>query len=211
MPPVLSKLAVSASRFLETGSASLGELAQVLEQRLACRWSAGPPTTAASPSARAPGVDGLENGPELPDEAVQVGRGAAEVGDHGRDLARRSAPRSSIERLQLAQEAAAAARSRDEVVAPLRGRLAGLVRLADEARDAAARSRASGASAWSESTRQPAQHPVLAGEDPQHLVGLAQRRVRPVDHLVQLRAAAGEAGAELVDQDREPLAVRAAA
>ena len=70
-----------------------------------------------------------------------------------------------------------------------------------------ARSRASGSSAWSPSRREVGERLVLAREDLQHLVGLAQRRVRAVDDLVQLGAAAGQRGAELVDQEREPLAV----
>ena len=48
---------------------------------------------------------------------------------------------------------------------------------------------------------------VLVGQDREHLVGLAQRRVGAVDDLVQLVAAAGQAGAELAQQDREALAV----
>src|SRR3712207_8253638 len=44
----------------------------------------------------------------------------------------------------------------------------------------------------------------------QHLVGLAQRRDGPADGLVELVGAAADAGAQLAEDDREPLAVRPA-
>ena len=67
--------------------------------------------------------------------------------------------------------------------------------------------------AHSASTRSPDRAPsasrrVLVGQDRQHLVELAQRRVRAADHLAQVLAAPREPGAELVQDDREALAVR---
>ena len=51
---------------------------------------------------------------------------------------------------------------------------------------------------------------VLAAQDRERLGQLAQRRVRAADHLVQLLGAAGQAGAELVEDQPEALAVGAA-
>ena len=55
---------------------------------------------------------------------------------------------------------------------------------------------------------QPRQHLVLVRQDLQDLVGLPERRVGPVDHRVQVRAARRQARAELVEDQREPLADR---
>ncbi len=65
---------------------------------------------------------------------------------------------------------------------------------------------ANGASALSESTASFGEHVVLAGEDRQHAVEFLQRGVGPFDHFVQVAPAAGEAGAEFVDDDRQALA-----
>ena len=43
----------------------------------------------------------------------------------------------------------------------------------------------------------------------QHAVGLAQRRAGAADDVVDVLGAAGDAGAELVEDDPQPLAVRA--
>ena len=48
---------------------------------------------------------------------------------------------------------------------------------------------------------------VLAREDAQHVAELAQRRVGPPDHGVEVAAAAGHARPELAEDDRQPLAV----
>ena len=58
------------------------------------------------------------------------------------------------------------------------------------------RSRASGASTASPLLARLASCWFCCGEDRQDAVGLAQRRVGPVDHLAEVLAAAGEAGAE---------------
>ena len=72
----------------------------------------------------------------------------------------------------------------------------------------ASRSRASGASDRV-GVDAPAARASLfwRGEDREHLVDLAQRRVGAADDLVEVLAAAGQAGAELVEDDRQPLAV----
>ena len=68
------------------------------------------------------------------------------------------------------------------------------------------RSRASGASTRSSRGRgRPA--PVLAGQDLHDPVGLLQRRVGVADRLAQRLALAGEARPQLVEDDRQPLAV----
>ena len=48
---------------------------------------------------------------------------------------------------------------------------------------------------------------VLAREQSQHLVDLAQRGVGAPDHLVEVLAAAGEPDAQLVEDDRQALAL----
>ena len=58
--------------------------------------------------------------------------------------------------------------------------------------------------------RELAEHLVLAREDREHLVGLPQGGVGAMDDLAQLLAAAGDADAELAEQDRQPLALRPA-
>ena len=48
---------------------------------------------------------------------------------------------------------------------------------------------------------------VFLGEDPQHLVGLAQSRVGALDDRGEIVAPRGEAGAEVVDDQAEALGV----
>jgi hypothetical protein len=52
------------------------------------------------------------------------------------------------------------------------------------------------------------EHLVLLGEDREHAVGLAQCGARAADRLVEVVAVARDRGAQLVDQDAEPLADR---
>ena len=63
----------------------------------------------------------------------------------------------------------------------------------------------------SESRARSDEHLVLRREQREDLVDLLERRVGAADDLVELGAAAGEAGAELGDDQREPLAGRAGA
>ncbi len=67
--------------------------------------------------------------------------------------------------------------------------------------------RRTGASARSESSARFDERLVLRGEDAEHLVEFAQRRVRAADDRVQVAPAPGQAGAEFVDDDREALAL----
>ena len=53
--------------------------------------------------------------------------------------------------------------------------------------------------------REVLEHAVLVAEDREDLVGLLQRRVGVADRLAQLRPAARDGGAELVEDDRQPL------
>ena len=76
--------------------------------------------------------------------------------------------------------------------------------------DAACAPGASGASTVSESVASWASDVVLAGQDLEHLVGVAERRVGAVDDRVEVRAARRQAGAELVEDHRQPLADRLA-
>ena len=53
--------------------------------------------------------------------------------------------------------------------------------------------------------REVGEHIVLGGEDVQDLVGLLQRRVGAVDGLRERLAVGGQAGAELIDDQRQAL------
>ena len=54
--------------------------------------------------------------------------------------------------------------------------------------------------------RQTRQLPALLGQDVQHPVGLAKRRIGSVDHLAEVLAASGEPGPQLVEDQPEPVA-----
>ena len=202
-----------------------GELVEVAATAAAPAWRRrrGPGSAAACAAApgrpvsqrvaearRATAVAAVENGPSCSISAADVvgptrlrlratgvaWRGeAAEVGHQRRQLAQEARAGAGCRRSMSARRSAVAS----PVALACTMKSATLLLLARERRE-----RAVGVA------RELGQHPVLAGEDGEHLVGLAQRRVGAVDHLVQLLAAAGEAGAELVEQDRQPLAVRAA-
>ena len=73
--------------------------------------------------------------------------------------------------------------------------------------DTCARSRASGAERRVRVAGEVGQRAVLRREQREDLVGLLERRVGAADDLVELLAAAGQAGAELGDDQRQPLAV----
>ena len=87
--------------------------------------------------------------------------------------------------------------------------LGGLGRLARPARDVLADRLDGGADAVG-ALDELGDQPVLAAQDRDRLVGLAQRRVGAADDLVQVLRAAGQAGAELGEDDPEALAVGAA-
>ena len=94
-----------------------------------------------------------------------------------------------------------AARSR----APLGGRLRDRGSSCAIAPLTCRRSRASGARIVSRVDRQLLQRRVLATRGSEHLVDLLQRRVGAPDDRVEVLAAAGDAGAELVEDQRQPL------
>ena len=206
MPPVSSKLAVSASRSSPTGLGLLAEprrswiSGRALDQRRPAELER---VAEAREGSRAP------LGETCPAPRIRRPRSGAAAPRSAED--RRALVGEPLEvghqRPQLAQEGRQPVDAAADVVAALGGGLRGLVGLDDEVGDTCSRSRASGAERRVGVARQPREHAVLAGQDREHLVGLAQRRVGAVDDLVELLAAAGEAGAELVEQDREALAV----
>ena len=69
------------------------------------------------------------------------------------------------------------------------------------------RLRASGSSARVAVARQAGELAVLESEDVEHPVGLAQGRVGAVDHLAEVVAPRGEAGAEVVEDQAEAVAI----
>ena len=151
---------------------------------------------------------GLRERAERLHHLVEVGRDVAEVGEHRRRLVRQRAE-ADHRRLELAQEGRQALDVGLEVVTALGGGLRHLARLVDEGGDVAAlarerRERGVGV------TREVGQDLVLRGEQREDLVDLLERRVGAADDLVELGAAAGDAGAELREDQRQPLPVRQA-
>ncbi len=69
------------------------------------------------------------------------------------------------------------------------------------------RLRASGSSTRVAVAREAGELAVLEGEDVEHPVGLAQGRVGAIDHLAEVVAPGGEAGAEVVEDQPEAVAV----
>jgi hypothetical protein len=178
------EVADQRARALERGAADVGGVAERAER----------------------GNRRLRERAELTDEAREVRRGAARVGEHRRELVG-DLLEVREHRPQLAQVARQPLEGPLDVGAALGGRLGGLVGVVDEAGDAVA-----AGGEWRQHAvglaREAGERAVLVGQDREHAVGLAQRGVRAVDRLVQLVAAAGERRAELVQDQREPLAVR---
>ena len=165
---------------------------------------AGVPTSAASPSDSNAGMPACANGPSSADEAVDRRRLRAEVGEHGRRLVgERAEPLHR--RAQLAQERGQALDVGLEVVAALGGRLGHLGRVLQRRGDplALARQRRQHRVAVD---GERCERLVLRGEDLEDLVDLLERRVGAADDLVEVVAAAGDARAELVEDDRQPRA-----
>jgi hypothetical protein len=111
-------------------------------------------------------------------------------------------------RAQLAQEGREALQLAAQVVAALGAGPGGVARLGDEPRD------------LGPPVGEPAHDALrvggevgddaaLVGEDGQHLVRLAQRRVRAPDRLVEVGTASGQRRAQLAEEDREALPVGA--
>ena len=207
IPPVSSRL--------------FGEVVEVDRRRaeLACRAAPGPGSAGARGSApggrararrRGSGTTRATASASVPwrlDQAAERRaprrRGRRSSGVPWSAKPSRSAISGRSSREEVRQQLDAAA----DVVAALGGGLRRSRWPARRSRRTRSRSRASGPSTASEFARQPGQLAVLVGEDREHLVGLAQRRVGAVDDLVELLAAAGQAGAELAQQDREALPV----
>ena len=205
MPPVSRKDSSTSRRFMPTGRTAF---ASARRSAITGRASvtAGVPVLAASPSESTAGIAACENGPRRRTTLLMSGARAPRSDEHRRRLVgERAEPLHR--RLELVQER----RQRLDVVGRARPRRSAValatsleLRIALATR---ARSRASGARIVSELTASCSSTRVLLGQDLEHLVGLAQRRVGAPDDLVEVRAAAREPGAELVEDQRQPLAL----
>ena len=167
--------------------------------------SAGPPTSAAAPSDWKAGMPACEKGPSSLMKRLIDGASAPRSVSTG-VIWSASPPRLLHRRLELAQEGRQLGDVLLEVAGALRGGLRRDVGLRDEVGDlgpvAGQRSEDRVAVA-----RQVGEHAVLVGEDGEDLVGLLERRVGVGDRLAQVAAAPGQAGAQLVEDDGQPLAV----
>ena len=168
--------------------------------------SAGPPTSAAAPSDCSAGMPACENGPELLDEAVDRRRLLAEVGQHRRHLV--GQPAEALHRRRAARAGRPAAWRCSARGRRARSAVAWLATLA-----CVTKSATFGAVAGQRREDRVAVAARLAStrfwrarivED---LVGLLERRVGVADGLAQVAAAPGQAGAQLVEDDRQALAV----
>ena len=154
------------------------------------------------------GPRGLGERAEQGEERVEVGRGARGRREQ-RDLLVGQVLEARHRGRQLVEEAGQLVEGLAQLLAPGGGDLGGLARLDDEARHLLL--------ARLELGRRPCRsrdevldHRVLVAEDLQHLAGLAQARVGALEHLLEVLGPAGEAGAELVDDQPQALAVGAA-
>ena len=198
---------------------ALGELVEVLRRRAELRRRACPGPGSAAARGSAPGgprssasprlgKDSRDASASVPCALIRRPRsGAAAPRSVSSGVPWSARPsRSTISRRSFAQEAGQQVEPRRDVAAALGGGLAGLVGDHDEVREVLALARQR-RERLSESRASRTRRPVLLGQDGQHLVGLLQRRVGAVDDLVEVLAAAGEAGAQLAQQDREALPV----
>ena len=182
----------SSSRFSETGAELLAELVQVLDQRArldqrrAGRARARRRGSGSSRARRRRACPAPRSG----------GRGRARP-RRGRRAAAcpgRRSPRGPPSAARArARKSGSSSIPRRDVAAALGGGLAGLVGLDDEVGEALALARQRLERRWSEFAASRASSRFWLGEDLQHLVGLAQRRVGAVDDLVQLLAPARRA------------------
>ena len=148
---------------------------------------------------------GLRERPEPVEEVRDLPRRRVEVLQRRRlavgDLAERL-----HRRLQLLEEAGELLQARRDLGPPLGRCLRRVVRLHHEAADVLA----VGGEVADDRVGvdgQVLQRPVLVAEQREDLVRLAQRRDRAADRGVELRAAPGDARAELRDDDPQPLAL----
>ena len=201
-PPVLRRDLRMALRLAATGLAARVNWPSWLTIGLNA-LVAGMPACAAMPRLRIAGRDAVENGPSCSMSWLMAGACACRSWSSGtissdspltRARVGRSCVRNGGRSWRLARSAA------------LRSAVAWLTVLALTTKSATCwRWAASGARTMSELTREVGEHLVLVGEDAQDLVGLLQRRVRAVDGLRERLAVAGQAGAELVDDQRQAL------
>ena len=139
------------------------------------------------------------------DEVVDgLGVGAKVAQQRRRLVGQRTEPHHR--RLELVEELRQRLDVGGQVPAPLRGGLGDIARVADRAGHALAVARQRLEHSVGVD-RELLEHGVLVGQDLEHLVGLAQRRVRPPDDLVEVAAAPGHRGAELIEDQRQPLAL----
>ena len=167
--------------------------------------SAWSPTSAASPSDVSAGVAAALNGPSCLMTWLICGAAALRSVSTGVIWSARP-PSRCIVGLSSRQEGRQLLQARLDVAAALGAGDRRLVGLVDEVGDVrlVAGQRAQDLVAV---LGQLGERLVLVGEDLQDLVGLLEGRVGLPDRLAQLRAVGGQAGAELVDDDREALAV----
>ena len=205
MPPVSRKDSSTSRSVTPTGRTAF---ASARRSAITGRASitAGVPVFDASPSESMAGHRGLRERPEAADEVVDVAarcapRSVSTGVDSSASAPRRTIVGSSSSRKRGSVWMSSASASRFSAVA-LATSLELRIALAT-----CARSRASGASTVSELTASCSSCVVLAGQDLEHLVGLLQRRVGAPDDLVEVLAAARHAGAELVEDQRQPLAL----
>ncbi len=163
------------------------------------------PVLDASPSESIAGIAAFENGPRRRTTLLMSPARACRSVSTG-VVSSESDPSRSIVGLSSSRKRGSVWMSSSSARALLRGRLGHLAGVADRARHprAVARQRREHGVGVD---RQLLELRVLAGEDLEHLVGLAQRRVRAPDHLVEVLAAPRQAGAELVEDQRQPLAL----
>ncbi len=166
------------------------------------------PTSVASPSVSTAGVAASENGPSCFTKRLIAGACAPRSANTGvawsanpprRTIVGRSSRRNGGRRWRSASRSA-----RRSAVASRH--LGGVLERGGDAAALAGQRRQHGVAV----ARQLLQRVVLRGEDRQHLVDLAQRRVGAADDLVEVGAAAGDARAELVEDDRQARLLRLA-
>ena len=143
-------------------------------------------------------MDAVENGPSASIPRLMSRPARVQVARHGRGLVG-EAPEVGHQRAQLPQEAGKLADARLDIGAALGGGLAGCIGLLDEARDPLLLAGERGQRLVGVA-REVGEHAVLSREDREHAIRLSKRRIRAVDHLVEVLAAAREPGAELASR-----------
>ncbi len=207
-PPVSRTLEVSSLAFSANGLAAAPSVWKRLKKGCAAT-SAGPVILALLPrlSKNLAGAGGERA--DVLEGLVDARRGLAEVGERGGGLIGEFA-----QALHRGAEFAQERREQREVLgqraAVARGGARHRVALHDEVGHLAAHL-GPGFEHAVAFFGQVGQHLVLGGQDAKHGVEFAQRRVGVADDRVQIAAAARQAGAEFVEDDRQPFALGAAA